>query len=72
MFYILGGNGKYWSVDSEGNVNADSDEGQKFYFQFIGQSKLLIRSCSGAYIKGEQNGIFRANVDESKATHWEF
>lgn len=77
IFFVFfsGHNGKYWSVDSEGNINADSDsndESKRFYFQFIGQSKLLIRSQSGAYIKGEQNGIFRANVDISKATQWEY
>jgi hypothetical protein len=73
-YYLKGGNGKYWSVQSDGMINSDSDAPEGFIFQLIGQSKMVIRSAKSdcMYIKGEQNGIFCANVDITKATHWEY
>ena len=69
---FAGGNGHYWAVDGEGNINSDSKEPQPFFFQLVGQSKFVIKASNGCFLKGEQNGIVCANVDFAKATHWEF
>ncbi len=70
--FSLGQNGKYWSVASDASINADSGEPQPFYFELCGQSRFYIRAPNGSYIKGEQNGIFSATADLSKATKWEY
>ena len=73
MFPIpSGSNGKYWAVGSDGSINADSNDPHPFQFELCGQSKFFIKADNGCYIKGEQNGIFNASVDLSKATKWEY
>lgn len=71
--YVSGHNGKYWSVDSEGMINADSSEPKPFIFQMTRQSRFTIKAPNKNYITGEQNGIFSAkSADSAKATHWEY
>ena len=70
---VAGHNGKYWSVDGEGNLNADQSEPQAFIIELRGQSKMAIKAPNGNYIKGEQNGIMSAkSPDLQKATMWEY
>ena len=69
---VTGSNGKYWSVGSDGSINADSNEAHPFQFELCGQSRFYVRASNGCYIKGEQNGIFNASADLSKATKWEY
>jgi fascin 1/2 len=73
VYFLIGHNGKYWSVDGEGNLNADSASPQPFIMELRGQSKMAIRAPNGNYIKGEQNGIMSAkSPDLQKATMWEY
>ena len=70
---MVGQNEKYWSVDAEGMVNADSEVKHPFIFEMRQQSRFAIKAPNGSYIKGEQNGIFSAKETElSKATLWEY
>jgi len=72
-YYLVGHNGKYWSVDGEGNINADRPDPQPLIIELRGQSKMAIRAPNGHYIKGEQNGIMSAkSSDLQKATLWEY
>ena len=71
-FISTGSNGKYWSVGSDGSINADSNEAHPFQFELCGQSRFYVRASNGCYIKGEQNGIFNASGDLIKATKWEY
>ena len=72
-YLIAGSNGKYWSVDEEGMVNADSAEPHPFICEMRTQSRFAIKAPNGCYIKGEQNGIFCAKTAEwQKATMWEY
>jgi fascin 1/2 len=72
-YYLKGSNGKYWSVDGEGMINADSATPHPFLCEMRAQSRFAIKAPNGKYIKGEQNGIFCANQSElSKATMWEY
>lgn len=66
-------NGKYWSVDNDGNITADSSEPVPFIFELRGLSRMTIRCPNGNYIVGEQNGIMTAKTsDLEKATGWEY
>ena len=71
---VVGTNDLYWTVDGEGHINADSTSrpGTPFYFQLVGQSRLIIKAPNGKYMKGEQNGIFSAKAEHEKATKWEY
>lgn len=70
---LAGHNGKYWTVDGDGNVTADSVQPVPFIFEMRGQSRMTIRCPNGNYITGEQNGIMGAKTNElEKATFWEY
>lgn len=72
-YYLKGHNGKYWSIDADGNVNADQTSPQPFIFELRGQSKMAIKAPNGCYIRGEQNGIMSAkSQDREKAAMWEY
>lgn len=72
-YFFKGHNGKYWAIDGEGNVNADSDAPQPFLLEMRKQSRFVIKAPNGNYIKGEQNGITTAKSSElAKATYWEY
>lgn len=71
--FFTGHNGKYWSVDNDGNITADSSEPVPFIFELRGLSRMTIRCPNGNYIVGEQNGIMTAKTsDLEKATGWEY
>ncbi len=69
-----GSNGKYWCVDKDSFVSAESISAQAFYMELCGQSKCVLRAASnGCYLKGEQNGIITAkSQDRATATAWEY
>ena len=67
-----GANGKYWKVDGDGHINSDGSEPTPFHLEMRKQSRFTIRAANGRYLKGEQNGTVKANVDLDKATHWEY
>jgi len=71
-YYIKGCSGKYLSLDSCGNISADSSEPHPFILELVELSKFLIKAPNGSYLKGEQNGIVQATADRSNATKWEF
>lgn len=72
-YFLIGHNGKYWSVDGEGNINANSGDPKPFFLELRGQSKMAIKTQQGNYIKGEQNGIMSAkSPDLQRATMWEY
>lgn len=71
-YYLKGSNGKYWSLSPDCMINADSDQKHPFIFELKGQSRMFIKAPNGRYVKGEQNGIFCAKSDLSKATQWEY
>jgi len=73
LLLIAGHNGRYWSVDASGNLNADQSAPQPFFIELRGHSKMAIKAPNGNYIKGEQNGIMSAlGSDLKKATLWEY
>jgi len=64
---------RYLDIDSEGNLCASSSEPKAFIFQLIGQSRMVIKAPNGNFLRGEQNGILTAKMnDMSKATQWEY
>jgi fascin 1/2 len=72
-YLLKGQNGKYWSIDADGNVNADQTAPQPFIFELVGQSKMAIKAPNGCYIRGEQNGIMSAkSTDSRNAAMWEY
>jgi hypothetical protein len=72
--HCAGNNGKYWCVDKDGFISAESASAQPFYMELCGQSKCVLRAASnGCYLKGEQNGIITAkSADRATATAWEY
>ena len=53
-------------------VYAD-DSATKFLLQFCGGSTLVLKAPNRHYLKGEQNGLFKAVGEEILATTlWEF
>jgi hypothetical protein len=70
---VTGSNGKYWCVDKDGFISAESASAQPFYMELCGQSKCVLRASNGCYLKGEQNGIITAkSADRAVATAWEY
>jgi fascin 1/2 len=72
-YHLKTEDGGYWGVDQDG-VHATSGAPTDFYFEFAQRSKVLIKHAdSGKYIKGEQNGGFKATGDSEEInTLWEF
>jgi len=71
----LGHNGKYWSVESDGNICANQASPQPFIFEFRAHSKMAIKAPNGCYVRGEQNGIMSATskeFDRNKTVMWEY
>ncbi|ESO06587.1 hypothetical protein HELRODRAFT_184944 [Helobdella robusta] len=72
-YYFKGHNGRYWSIDGEGNVNADSSEPHPFIIELRKYTKMAIKAANGCYLIGEQNGIISAKgKDVQKAVMWEY
>ena len=72
-YHLMGHNGKYWSIDGEGNLNADQGGPQAFIIELRGQAKMAIKAPNGCYLRGESNGIIQAkSPDLQKATMWEY
>ena len=77
---IPGANGNYWSTTDGGPVVADGSQPSPFQLQVRDNRKLTIRFVpdvkdltNGVYIKGEQNGLFRAIARELEpAVFWEY
>ncbi|KAK3089189.1 hypothetical protein FSP39_001611 [Pinctada imbricata] len=73
MYAFKASNGKYWSVGGDKRVMADGEGPTKFFIEFHGCSKLVIRTTDGTLLKGEQNGLFKADGTEiNNLTQWEF
>nr|KAG5697869.1 hypothetical protein BaRGS_017126 [Batillaria attramentaria] len=73
VYFMKATNGKYWRVDEDGSVKADGASKSEFRLQVRGTA-LTIRADNGCYMKGEQNGLFRAvgqDLQESGIL-WEF
>lgn len=65
--------GKYWSLADDCRINPDADEATWFTIEFHKQSFITIKAPNGRYLKGEQNGNFRAVGEEvGSDTLWEF
>lgn len=72
-YRFKGTNGKYWSLTSDNTVNPNSDSPVDFILEFQPESKLTIKAPNGKFLKGEQNGLFRALAeDQASATLWEY
>lgn len=72
-YHLQSHNGKYWMVDGDGNMTADSVQPVPFIFEMRGQSRMTIKCPNGNYISGEQNGIMAAKSNDlEKATFWEY
>ncbi|ESO84220.1 hypothetical protein LOTGIDRAFT_108036 [Lottia gigantea] len=73
-FYgFKGPNGKYWGLNAESFVMAEQEKPVNFLLEFRKQSQISIKAPNGKYLKGEQNGLFRARGDEIEAgSLWEY
>lgn len=72
-YFFKAANGKYWSVADDGSVMADGSAKSAFTLQCRDNRTLTIRADNGCYIKGEQNGLFRATVHEMEpSVLWEY
>ncbi|XP_025082558.1 LOW QUALITY PROTEIN: protein singed-like [Pomacea canaliculata] len=72
-YLLKAANGKYWAVGEDGAIVADGSAKTQFWLQFRGNSMLTILADNGCFIKGEQNGLFRAVGREIDQTVlWEF
>ena len=73
LSFAAGHNGKYISVDDEGNLNADQTEPQAFVIELRRSSRMALRAPNGCYVRGEQNGLMLATqIDPARATLWEY
>lgn len=73
IYHFKGHNGKYWSIGDDKSLFADSTGPTPFIVEFRGQSMFTVKAPDGCYLKGEQNGIFKASSKEVNAsTLWEF
>lgn len=72
-FYNLKGpDGKYLGLGSDNMVVSESSP-TDFHFRFCGRSHVAIKAPNRCYLKGEQNGLFKAEAEEIIPTAlWEF
>ncbi|KAK6170073.1 hypothetical protein SNE40_018553 [Patella caerulea] len=64
---LKGNNGKYWGLNEESHVFADKDTPVNFLLEFRKQDIITIKAPNGMYLKGEQNGLFRAKGEDLDA-----
>ena len=58
---VAAANGKYWTVADDGSIMADGSGKSAFCLQCRDNRTLTILARdNGCFIKGEQNGLFRA------------
>ncbi|GAB1608309.1 protein singed-like [Argonauta hians] len=73
IYHFKGHNNKYWSIGDDGSLFADSTGPTPFILEFRGQSMFTVKAPNGSFLKGEQNGIFKATGKEvNSSTLWEF
>ncbi|XP_076472853.1 fascin-2-like [Babylonia areolata] len=77
VYFLKASNDQYWSVRDDGSVVADGSNKSKFQLQVRDNRKLTIRYLAGPdkyfYIKGEQNGLFRATAEQvDSSVLWEY
>lgn len=72
-YYFKAANGKYWSVADDGSIMADGSPKSAFTLQCRDTRTLTLRADNGCYVKGEQNGLFRAKgLEVEPAVLWEY
>ncbi|XP_045213435.2 fascin-like [Mercenaria mercenaria] len=72
-YTIKNKNGKSWYVGDDSMVYLDENRSTKFKFQFCGNAMMAIRAPNGCFLKGEQNGLFKATAEDiSSSSLWEF
>lgn len=72
-YHLKGGNGKYWCVEEDSSISASGSIPVDFFISLFDDAYFSLKTKDGAYVRGEQSGIFRANGNEvEKATLWEY
>ncbi|KAL2078291.1 hypothetical protein ACEWY4_025976 [Coilia grayii] len=72
-YHIKGEGGKFWYVSSTSVVCSDGERPQDFFFEFLEHGRIAIRAHNGKYLRGEQAGTLKADVDSANsATLWEY
>ncbi|CAH1273843.1 fascin-2-like [Branchiostoma lanceolatum] len=72
-YQLKGQDGKFWKMEGENNVAMSSEGGTDFLIELREHSKFCIRAPNDKYLRGEQNGQFRATGTEvNKDTLWEY
>lgn len=73
VFHIKGSNGKYMSVDGDGNVTITSESPVDFIFELRVHTHVVIIAPNGKFLQGAQNGSFTAKGSAiSSTTLWEY
>ncbi|KAI8494916.1 Fascin [Branchiostoma belcheri] len=72
-YQLKGQDGKFWKMEGENNVAMSTEGGTDFLIELREHSKFCIRAPNDKYLRGEQNGQFRATGTEvNKETLWEY
>uniref|UniRef100_A0A0B6ZSM2 Fascin n=1 Tax=Arion vulgaris TaxID=1028688 RepID=A0A0B6ZSM2_9EUPU len=72
-YFLKGTNNKYWRLADDASIISDGDSPEPFQLEPRSSSVLTIKGINGCYIKGEQNGLFRAIGHEVDHTVlWEY
>jgi len=70
-YKVTTSNGTGWRIDANGNLIADSKEGDKFIMEFRQGNSVIIRANNGKYLKGDHNGSVTATASSANCTQWE-
>uniref|UniRef100_T1E1F2 Fascin n=1 Tax=Dendrocoelum lacteum TaxID=27895 RepID=T1E1F2_9PLAT len=71
---VRGDKDVYWKVADDGSIKVDASiPAQQFVILFQSGTHCAILAPNGRYIRGEQNGLMKADSEEiNKASLWEF
>ncbi|EDO44834.1 predicted protein [Nematostella vectensis] len=67
--------GKYWRVEGDGSISVSGEANSADLFEIFLERRnyLCIKAKNGAYLRGQQNGVFNANGKSiAKDSLWEY
>ncbi|XP_028843474.1 fascin-2a [Denticeps clupeoides] len=72
-YHVKSGSGKFWYISGNGLVCSDGDKPEDFFLEFLEHGRVGIKSQKGKYLRGDQGGTLKADVDTVDASSlWEY
>lgn len=72
-YQIKGANGKFFKIESDNTVSINGDAPTDFFLELRACSRMAIKTESGTFLRGQQNGAFSATGEKIEAnTLWEY